>query len=422
MEQPPLYRTERNGSSRSRWKRQERESFNGQSQKLRAIDDPKHICEYYDRASYDINDDDPSISDMSQQELIRHDIRRQRRQKRRNRPGLKLFPKLRQFVSPKHMSLKQFSDETSSTANTTHDGNHEEENTILRVRQLSTTLPQDTPATSLLQLQVAPHRPRRAMPPPPSPPPVAVKSLPPKPFPRRPPTQRRTAPQPPTPPRVRFLPDDQSSVPWDERLDEIKSILKPSTFGHPAEKHTTPVRIHHTVTARSHDKHHVLKEHEPHGDFRMEDSFLESVAAIVIQTCIRRFLAVRTVVRMILSEEQDDPTVYPKGELPHDDKDDDFMEFFHLAARIIQMAWCRYVYTKTAATNIQRVFRGYWARDCLSIDHYCATTLQALGRGYLVRLMMKMQAKPKVSGRRRVRDMWTERAKRNPPLSPILPY
>jgi hypothetical protein len=38
-----------------------------------------------------------------------------------------------------------------------------------------------------------------------------------------------------------------------------------------------------------------------------------------------------------------------------------------------------------AAVKIQSVFRGFWARDCLNVDHYCAMVIQKAFRGYLCR-------------------------------------
>ena len=36
-----------------------------------------------------------------------------------------------------------------------------------------------------------------------------------------------------------------------------------------------------------------------------------------------------------------------------------------------------------AALKIQSVFRGWWVRDCLQVDHYCAKILQRMVRGWL---------------------------------------
>jgi len=39
-----------------------------------------------------------------------------------------------------------------------------------------------------------------------------------------------------------------------------------------------------------------------------------------------------------------------------------------------------------AAIKIQAAFRGWWVRDCLSVDNYCATLIQQVVRGYLRRM------------------------------------
>ena len=39
-----------------------------------------------------------------------------------------------------------------------------------------------------------------------------------------------------------------------------------------------------------------------------------------------------------------------------------------------------------AAVTIQAVFRGFWARDCLNVDLFCATAIQRIFRGYVCRM------------------------------------
>lgn len=38
-----------------------------------------------------------------------------------------------------------------------------------------------------------------------------------------------------------------------------------------------------------------------------------------------------------------------------------------------------------AAIRIQAAFRGWWVRDCIAVDHYCATTIQKTYRGFVSR-------------------------------------
>jgi len=39
-----------------------------------------------------------------------------------------------------------------------------------------------------------------------------------------------------------------------------------------------------------------------------------------------------------------------------------------------------------AAVKIQCIFRGFWVRDCINVDHYCAMVIQKAFRGYLCRV------------------------------------
>jgi IQ calmodulin-binding motif len=138
-------------------------------------------------------------------------------------------------------------------------------------------------------------------------------------------------------------------------------------------------------------------------------AFIETVAAIVIQTAVRQFLAtlrvdslrqtheslalaskIRSIeskalfhgrlphsdddtralrpaadrsTRQVALEEGNDSGLVSEGDL-----DDIALSFYHLAA-----------------VQIQSVFRGFWIRDCLDVDHYCTTVLQRAYRGYSCR-------------------------------------
>jgi hypothetical protein len=39
-----------------------------------------------------------------------------------------------------------------------------------------------------------------------------------------------------------------------------------------------------------------------------------------------------------------------------------------------------------AAVKIQSIFRGFWIRDCINVDHYCAMVIQKAFRGYMTRV------------------------------------
>jgi hypothetical protein len=100
--------------------------------------------------------------------------------------------------------------------------------------------------------------------------------------------------------------------------------------------------------------------------------FIEAVAAIVIQTMVRRRLAifqaydrynaVRTIqwnARIWLTK----PRVSEKN-------------FFSMEHEMYNLA----------AIQIQSRFRGWWARDCLGVDHYCASMIQSVVRCYLQKI------------------------------------
>jgi IQ calmodulin-binding motif len=138
-------------------------------------------------------------------------------------------------------------------------------------------------------------------------------------------------------------------------------------------------------------------------------AFIETVAAIVIQTAVRQFLAALRVdslrqtreslalaikIRSIegkapfhgrLAHSDDDTSALravvdgstrqvallegdDSGFVSEDDLDDIALSLYHLAA-----------------VQIQSVFRGFWIRDCLDVDHYCTTVLQRAYRGYSCR-------------------------------------
>ena len=175
--------------------------------------------------------------------------------------------------------------------------------------------------------------------------------------------------------------------------------------------------------------------------------FVHAVAAVVIQTAVRRFLAeiafeermyavdvIQTAIcnwmarkqnqyyyngedmlfrneqnaeEMLFLDEQQiagemyhekqyDPNSYNSMESPQRTKrvmfEDDYQEFRHFAATEIQR-WWRGWWARDglevdhfAATTIQRVFRGFWVREGLDVDRYCAIECQRIVRGYLARM------------------------------------
>lgn len=89
----------------------------------------------------------------------------------------------------------------------------------------------------------------------------------------------------------------------------------------------------------------------------------------MIQTAVRRYQAA-CFVRWL--REQDDSEVFQP---PRESAPDQSME---LLARQMYIL---------AAVRIQSVFRGFWVRDCLNVDHYCATLIQKNYRRHLYRSM-----------------------------------
>jgi hypothetical protein len=72
--------------------------------------------------------------------------------------------------------------------------------------------------------------------------------------------------------------------------------------------------------------------------------------------------------------------------------EDDYNDFRNFAATEIQRCyrgwWARegLLVEHFAATAIQRQFRGWWAREGLDVDRYCAVEIQRIVRGYLARM------------------------------------
>lgn len=167
--------------------------------------------------------------------------------------------------------------------------------------------------------------------------------------------------------------------------------------------------------------------------------FIHTVAAVVIQTAVRRFLAeiaveerlyavnvIQTAIcnwmalmnrnprfssNSVFYEIRDeqvhaahnwDETVHDPNQpisrqIPPRRKksvmfEDDYNKFRNFAATEIQRCyrgwWARdgLEVDRFAATTIQRLFRGWWAREALEVDHYCAVEIQRIVRGHLSRM------------------------------------
>lgn len=128
-------------------------------------------------------------------------------------------------------------------------------------------------------------------------------------------------------------------------------------------------------------------------------TFIEAVASVVIQTKVRQFLSSMRVLRLrerletlerlpadrrvkeskdateVIIEAKPTPLVSRSQILAmkarssvSSRRDDVALDFFDLAA-----------------IQIQAAFRGWWVRDCLSVDNYCASMIQKTYRGYACR-------------------------------------
>lgn len=155
-------------------------------------------------------------------------------------------------------------------------------------------------------------------------------------------------------------------------------------------------------------------------------SFVHAVAAVVIQTAVRRFLAElvaeerRYAVQVIQAAaifwmdrrfgqpEQPSNTGYAAPIMSHNAHipqyrssqertkrvmfKDEYEDVSNFAATEIQRCFRGWLTRDTlevddfAATSIQRVFRGWWMRETMEVDRFCATEIQRIVRGHLCRM------------------------------------
>lgn len=151
--------------------------------------------------------------------------------------------------------------------------------------------------------------------------------------------------------------------------------------------------------------------------------FIHAVAAVVIQTAVRRLLAeIRAMERLYAVQviqtaicqwmaRQTDPNMQtyrvvrkgvsymPSPVRVHPTRmkrvmfqDDEQSRLYHGEATNIQRCyrgwWSRegFGIDHFAAVHIQRVFRGWWQREALEVDRYCAVEIQRVIRGYQGRM------------------------------------
>ena len=129
--------------------------------------------------------------------------------------------------------------------------------------------------------------------------------------------------------------------------------------------HEKEVRIHQQAACvvqrkSSPLKNAILKMDGESMSIMSERSFIEAVAAVVVQTAIRRMLAIRAV-KSIRAQHASQVN----------------------ARRFNTKAVDMY---ELAAIDIQSAFRGWWVRDSLNVDHFCATRIQSQFRAYRCRM------------------------------------
>lgn len=199
---------------------------------------------------------------------------------------------------------------------------------------------------------------------------------------------------------------------------------------------------HHLVTTEhySNENHHHVQHRQPASPFSNHNNrgvssgsvetdpdlnFMHSVAAVVIQTAVRRFLAevaaverlyaVQVIQTVICSwmarktnphfttkhgycDDRYDPVIPYNNSCnePQQSRrvmfEDEYTQSYHFAATELQRCyrgWHAREYIQVdqyAASTIQRAFRGWWAREALEVDRYCAVEIQRVIRGYLCRM------------------------------------
>eukprot|EP00804_Cyclotella_cryptica_P018691 CCRYP_007206-RA/>CCRYP_007206-RA protein AED:0.05 eAED:0.05 QI:68/1/1/1/0/0/2/344/1097 len=237
--------------------------------------------------------------------------------------------------------------------------------------------------------------------------------------------------------------DDQS---WEgsqydiETFDEVTGhLLSSQHFDtvHWRDREQHIVTTEHYSTENHHHAHGIQEQHPSAFNYNNQrnrgassDSvetdadlgFIHAVAAVVIQTAVRRFLAeiaamerlyavqvIQTAICRWMARRTNPGLSHyrvvrkgvsrmpsPVFGSPVRTKrvmfEDDYLAFFHDEATKIQKCfrgwWVRegIEVDHYAAGQIQRVFRGWWAREALEVDRYCAVEIQRVIRGYLCRM------------------------------------
>lgn len=118
----------------------------------------------------------------------------------------------------------------------------------------------------------------------------------------------------------------------------------------------------------------------------ISDAFIEAVAAIVLQTTIRRFLAIRRAQRLRMgavapggSRKQATPLRKTPAPRMTEERHQEVNRQMHPAAKQVHFSDPSleqlseqhpfHEFYDLAAIQIQSVFRGWWVRDSINVDH-----------------------------------------------------
>jgi len=126
-----------------------------------------------------------------------------------------------------------------------------------------------------------------------------------------------------------------------------------------------------SITQQGRNISSSTREHNQHQS-REQSEFMRVVAAIVIQTFFRRHLAYNLTWQRYSAVLKIQRFVHKTMERRH--------------AKSVALKQLTYQFYDLAAVQIQAVWRGFWVRDCINVESYCASTIQKAFRSYWARL------------------------------------
>ncbi|CAB9529208.1 myosin, heavy chain [Seminavis robusta] len=121
----------------------------------------------------------------------------------------------------------------------------------------------------------------------------------------------------------------------------------------------------------------------------ISEAFIEAVAAIVLQTAMRRFIAICRAQRLRM--EMGRPTKHKRGLNQSHSTSSSEMNSRQTGVSTLTtsnqtQSSQEDLFYDLAAIQIQSVFRGWWVRDSINVDHYCSTLIQKAFRGFRDRI------------------------------------